>query len=199
MLWPVLARHFRRKPSGRFQVPNAQDLETQPATSISPVSRGGRDRDAERVRGLFDGQAHEETKLDEIGLALVGGFESVERVVQCEQIDVRLVEPPVRCRSSRSVAGRHRLSPFACAVPGPRVSGASLRRPRRRNGRGCSTPAPLPPANRQPGGDTPHAREPSPATFAPASPAEASGPRAVAIRRRPVARAAPPPWDRPVR
>ena len=119
----------------------------EPATSISPVSRGGRDRDAQRVRGLFDGQADEETELDQIGLALVGGFEPVERVVQCEQIDVRLGNGRSMSRELDPFAGRRRLSQCACAAPGPRGSAASLRRPRRRSDRGCSTPAPLPPTD----------------------------------------------------
>ncbi len=84
-------QHFSAgNPSGRFQVPNAQDFQAQPATGISPVVRGGRGRDSQRVRGLFNGQADEKTELDEVGPALVGGFELVERVVQREQIDVRL-------------------------------------------------------------------------------------------------------------
>ena len=77
--------------------------------------------------------------------------------------------------------------------------------PHRFGRRGEEVPAavprglPLPPTDCRRGGDMPHARGLSLATFAPASRGPASGPRAVAARRRPAAGAAPRPSDRPVR
>src|SRR5438046_2284671 len=57
------------------------DLPEKPGAGVGPMALGGRGRDAEDLRRLFDGQADEIAELDEFGLLLVVGGEPVQGIV----------------------------------------------------------------------------------------------------------------------
>ena len=80
--------------------------------------------------------------LTRSALRLSAGFEFVERIVQCEQIDVRLGNRRLDVAEPDPFPVAASFRGVRYVAPGRRVSAASLQPPRRRSGHGCSTPAP---------------------------------------------------------
>src|SRR3546814_2617692 len=64
----------------------AEQLAIQPGTRSSPVAADGAPGDAERVGGLLRAQATEHAALDHLGCMRVGFLQSIERLVEREQL-----------------------------------------------------------------------------------------------------------------
>src|SRR3546814_2073898 len=70
--------------------------DLQPGTRSSPVAADGAPGDAERVGGLLRAQATEHAALDHLGCTRVGFLQSIERLVEREQLLAALVRDQQR-------------------------------------------------------------------------------------------------------
>ena len=65
------------------------DFLIEPGPGERPMTFGRRDRVAENLRGLFEGQANEETQLDQFGFLLVERGQLFQSVVHGQKLVVR--------------------------------------------------------------------------------------------------------------
>ena len=90
--------------------------QPEPGPGVGPVLVGGGRGDPEDLGGLPDGQPGEEPELDEFGLPGVLPGELLERVVQCEQVEVG---PPDR----RPDVGEVEPAPVPAGLQAPLAAG----------------------------------------------------------------------------
>ena len=97
-------------------------LDLQPAFRVSPVVIGGCDGDSNRIRGLLPRQPGEVAELHELCRARIVRFESIEGLIEREEVELRAANVrvdirdfdalmPTRCRSPMTVQLPNAVTP----------------------------------------------------------------------------------------
>ena len=175
---------------GRQDVPKnykfagSAQLPKEPGAGISPMSIDGSDRDSQRRGRFFDRQPREITQFHHLR-GLLDPRSLAAGAPRLRLAGSRLPRRRFEVRyQNRCVAIHHHAALGFCGALVRRGCGAWLRRPRRKNGPGCSN---ADCSDRRPAERMPHGRAPSLGEFGPAFPGPASGPLVSAVRRRPAA------------